>query len=176
LKKKNLGFETSVGVDELMDKEDISDDEYDDDELETIPQADIANNIAAKAGRNVVQNLAEMRRIILDATAAAVGRIANATAKATTATAMAPSDESTRKAQFRRLKTLLHELNALQPVRPIEETEVVAVNEEETEVEMDTVDLAIDHSTELLCFTTEISSDPGSPKTLWEALTGPDVD
>jgi len=51
------------------------------------------------------------------------------------------------------------------------------VNEEDkSEVEMDTVDLAFNHSTELLCFTTEISSDPGSPKTLREALDGVDED
>jgi len=81
------------------------------------------------------------------------------------------------RAQFRRLKTLSHELKALKITQPTEETEVVAVNEEDKlEVEMDTVDLAFNHSTELLCFTTEISSDPGSPKTLREVLDGADTD
>jgi len=108
-----------------------------------------------------------------------VRRIANAT----TTTATASSKESARIVQFKlatansnkkqRPKTLLHELKALQPVKPIEETKVVTENkeeEEEMQEEMDTVDLAIDHSMELLCITTEISSGPGSPKTLREAL------
>jgi len=71
----------------------------------------------------------------------------------------------------------LHKLKALQIAEPMEETKVVAVNEEEeSEVEMNTVNLAIDHSTELLCFMTEISLDPGSPKTLREVLNGADTD
>ena len=47
-----------------------------------------------------------------------------------------------------------------------------ADNEELTE----TIDLALDHETELLCFTTEISSDPGLPKTLHKALNGRDAE
>jgi len=36
--------------------------------------------------------------------------------------------------------------------------------------------LAFDQSPELLCFTTELNSDPGEPKSLREALEGPDAD
>jgi len=39
-----------------------------------------------------------------------------------------------------------------------------------------TVHLAFDQSPELLCFTTELNSDPGKPKSLREALGGPDID
>jgi len=38
------------------------------------------------------------------------------------------------------------------------------------------VDLAFDHGAKLLCFTMEISSDPGLPKMLKEALAGRDAD
>jgi len=135
--RKDLGFENTVGVDEPTDKDKISNDKYDNDKMENNPQAIIANNVA-QAGRNVVQNLTEVGRVILDATGTAVGRIAHATTNATTTTEMSPSNESTKRAQFRRPKTLLRELKALQPAKPTEETEVVAVNEEEqTKVEMD---------------------------------------
>jgi len=55
-----------------------------------------------------------------------VGRIANATANATTTVAMALSNKSMSRAQFRRLKTLSCELKALKITQPTEETEVVA--------------------------------------------------
>ena len=38
------------------------------------------------------------------------------------------------------------------------------------------MNLAFDHATELLCFTTEISLDPGLPKTLHEALSRRDAE
>jgi len=41
---------------------------------------------------------------------------------------------------------------------------------------MESVDLTFDHKAELLCFTMEISSDPGLPKMLKEALAGRDAD
>ncbi len=40
----------------------------------------------------------------------------------------------------------------------------------------ESVDLAFDHRAELLCFTMEISSGPGLPKTLKETLAGRDAD
>jgi len=40
----------------------------------------------------------------------------------------------------------------------------------------ESVDLTLDHEAKLLCFTTEISSDLGLPKTLKEALAGRDAD
>jgi len=57
-----------------------------------------------------VQNPAQAGRIVPDTNAAEVGRIA---ASATTTTAMAPSDESARKMQIRKGKTLSRELKAL---------------------------------------------------------------
>jgi len=120
--RKDSGFETLVGVDKLMEEEVISNDEYDDDAPENNWQA----IVAAQARRNIVQNLIEVGRIVLDATTAAVGRIVNSTANATTTTAMTLSNESMSRAQFRRLKTLSCELKALKITQPTEETEVVA--------------------------------------------------
>jgi len=41
-------------------------------------------------------------------------------------------------------------------------------------LEEEVVLLTFDHEPELLCFTTELSSDPGEPKSLRNALEGPD--
>jgi len=65
----------------------------------------------------------------------------------------------------------LLELKALQPEAP-----TTKETKEEGEIETATVDLAINHNMELLCFTTEISLDLGSSKTLRDALSGPDAE
>jgi len=52
--------------------------------------------------------------------------------------------------------------------------EAVGVNKPAEPVEF--VNLAFDHATELLCFTMEISSDPGLPKTLHDALSRRDAE
>jgi len=65
----------------------------------------------------------------------------------------------------------LLELKALQPEAP-----TTKETKEEDEIETATVDLAINHNMELLCFTTEISLDLGSSKTLRDALSGPDAE
>jgi len=52
--------------------------------------------------------------------------------------------------------------------------ETFETNKPEEQVE--SVNLAFDHATELLYFTTEISLDPGLPKTLREALSRRDTE
>jgi len=50
------------------------------------------------------------------------------------------------------------------------------INNMDIDDEQMMIHLALNHSfAELFCFTTELSSDPGEPKTLHEALEGPDA-
>jgi len=65
------------------------------------------------------------------------------------------------------IQRLTRELRALQfGTHETETTQPEAVETNEPEEQVESVNLAFDHATELLCFTTEISSDPGLPKTL----------
>ena len=83
-----------------------------------------------------------------------------------------------RHVQFQELdiQQLMHKLRALQFGTP--ETEMVQPEaiEASKPTEPESVNLAFDHATELLCFTTEISSDPGLPKMLQEALSRRDAE
>jgi len=160
--RQELGFNPMVGVDEPTNnktesKNKLLNDEDDKDEFGKPRWSQcIIANYSAKAGRNVANDIADV-----------AGRMTNAT----TRTPMTTGKEiSARRVQFKlvttRPKTLLQELKALQQNKLIEDTKVAVETEEDEETthKMATVDLAFDHSLELLCFMTEISSDPGFPK------------
>jgi len=63
------------------------------------------------------------------------------------------------------------ESTATNPVEPKEPAESEALKQP-----TETVDLVYDHVAELLCFTTEVSLDPGLPKMLKEAMASRDAD
>ncbi len=70
------------------------------------------------------------------------------------------------------IQQLTCELRALQfGTQETEMTQPEAVETNKPKEQVESVNLAFDHATELLCFTTEISLDPGLPKTLCEALS-----
>jgi len=78
---------------------------------------------------------------------------------------------------------LTHKLHSLKkrdktptPVEPtVEQTSNESTLPMEPSKEQTTVNLALNHGTELLCFMMELSSNPGKPKTLHEALEGLDA-
>jgi len=55
-------------------------------------------------------------------------------------------------------------------------TQPEAVETNKPTEQVESVNLAFNHATELLCFTMEISLDPGLPKTLREALSRRDAE
>ena len=70
---------------------------------------------------------------------------------------------------------LTHELRALR----LDGTQTSTNNDTDTadnEEPTETINLALDHEAELLCFTMEISLDLGLPKTLCEAINGRDLE
>ncbi len=92
-------------------------------------------------------------------------------------TGMAPAPA--RHVQFHDMdiQQLTCELQALQfGIHETETTQPEAVELNKPTEQVESVNLAFDHAKELLCFTTEISSDPGLPKMLREAQSRRDAE
>jgi len=124
-----------------------------------------------KVGRNVNVNDDDATN------AMAIPARRNATDDGMTAMAATPAGTTTTPAvpitrcvQFcdQPVRQLVHKLKALDISQD-------TTSDSESEEPKELVDLAFDHETKLLCFTTEISSDPGLPKMLKEALAGRDT-